>query len=180
MKNSEVRKPKEVLERVFLNSNQIITLNDFPVHSEKALKAYVEMDKKGLKMPPVLVVRKSVLEPFLAEEIFNPFVDSHPEAEYFIMDGSHRTTTDCLNGNQIQAVIIESNDDIELAFKEVENGEIFGLPINGSFEKCIHDLANHFGDKPYFQTVLEKTEKMVKEKVLPDYIIKDYLKRKIK
>ena len=182
MKNSEIQKPKETLEKIYLEANQIITLKDYPVHSMEALKAYYAMAQKGLEIPPVLVMKISNLAdpPFQRE--FKEFRKTHPEAEYIIMDGSHRTTVGYLTVRQIPAAVIESDRDIKLAFQKVEDGEIFGLPVATTFKECINNLVKHFNKEPIYQTVQEKAERMVRETVekdkIPQYMIDNFLQLK--
>jgi F0F1-type ATP synthase alpha subunit len=162
-----------------LNANQIVTLNDFPVHNLHILKIFFKVFKEGYaKMIPACpIMHKKLLTSGFDENLkkqFMEFEKKHPKAEYFLLDGSHKTTAANLTGNKIKVMIFESDRDIEEAKELVEIGELFSLATEDTIKDIIKGLGKHFTKKPGFQTIEEKTEKMVRGKVIPSYMIKYY------
>ena len=88
-----------------------------------------------------------------------------------MLDGSHRTTALTLAGCNIIITIYENDKDIKKAKKLVSTGQILE---NGTLDYNLKEnyeiLNKHFSEKPYFMTVRQKTEKMIKENVLPKNI----------
>ena len=73
---------------------QIITLNDYPLHSNDVFLRYLERCEVGNDLPFVPVISKMIVKPHLGPEltdIFDDFERQNPEAAYFMIDGSHRT-----------------------------------------------------------------------------------------
>ena len=160
-----------------LYPNQIITLNDFPVHNEHILKIYFKIFRDGYAkmIPPCPVIEKNrVIEGFnkKLKERFKEFEKKHSKAEYFLLDESHKTTAANLTNNKIKVMIFENEKDIQEA-KELEKiGELFSLRVGNNIEIEIKGLKKHFIKKGEgFQTVEEKTKKMVKEELIPSYMI---------
>ncbi len=156
-----------------LSSNEIITLTDFPVHNEQILKIFFRIYQKncGKIMPPVPILHKSFVS-FSGhlQEVFEEFCVRHPQAEYFLLDGSHKTTAAALNGSKINVMIFETDKDIKEAYGMAEVGELFSLTVESTINETIKDLMKHFNKNPYFQTVQEKTVRMIAEKVIPKYM----------
>ena len=91
------------MERKKLNPNQIVTLNDYPVYNEQILKIYFRIFQKGQSkiMPPCPVIHKSIGVPIIKgrgakirkyNNLLIEFLEQHPQAEYFLLDGTHKTT----------------------------------------------------------------------------------------
>jgi len=120
--------------RKALYSNQIITLNDFPVYNEQILKIYFRIFEmgQGKIVPPCPVIHKSTGIPLVERkgekaEKYNKlllkFLEQHPKAEYFLLDGTHKTTAATLCRRHIPVVVFRSDKDIKDAKKLVERGE---------------------------------------------------------
>lgn len=161
-----------------MNPDQIITLNDYPVHSDDILSEYFNKCKFGEEVAFVPVIEKEIVRKCLDEELFKKFVgfeSKNPEAKYFMLDGSHRTTALTLCGREIRSVIFETNEDIIEAKMAIVTGRILENGIlDCSLEENCKILNDHFKEKPYFMTVEQKTEKMVNEKVIPQDMIDSY------
>ncbi|MEK6964454.1 MAG: hypothetical protein AABX70_08600 [Nanoarchaeota archaeon] len=169
-----------------LHPNQIITLNDYPVHNEQILKLYFRIFHKGHSkiVPPCPVIHKSTVVPQLIykgkkakkySHLLSQFLETHPKAEYFLIDGSHKTTAATLSHKPIRVMIFRTNHDIKKAKKLVEQGEIISLTTGGrSIKDILKALKKHFLKTMTFQTVEEKTEKMVGKKDIPQYMIRNY------
>jgi len=154
-----------------LKPEQIITLNDYPLYSNSVLSGYLERCRAGEGLPFVPVIRKSVVRPHLGtvlSKLFLEFERQHPEAGYFMLDGSHRTTALTLVGRDIAVVLYETDGDIIAAREHVATGEIL---LNGTLDYTLEEncgiLKRHFQERPTFMTVLEKTEKLRREGLLP-------------
>jgi len=161
-----------------LNPNQIVTLNDYPIHSNKVLSEYFSECKRGRAVPLVPVISKDIVEKYLEDRLrkkFEGFRENNPEAEYFMLDGSHRTTALTLTGRKITVIIYSKTEDIVEARKLVATGRILE---NGTLDHTLEEnckiLNKHFKEKPYFQTVEDKTRRMVRERVIPEDMIKYY------
>ncbi len=158
-----------------LNPNQIVTLNDYPVHSNKVLSEYFSECKLGRAVPLVPAISKDMVEKYLEERLrkkFEGFREKNPEAEYFMLDGSHRTTALTLAGRKIAVIIYEKTKDIIKARELVTTGQILE---NGTLDYTLEEnckvLNKHFKEKPYFQTVEDKTRKMIRERVISEDMI---------
>lgn len=106
------------------------------------------------------------------------YLSEHPEIEYIMLDGSHKTTALVLTHNPIHALVIETNDDIRKMFELVEKGELFGFNNPDTFPETLSDIAEHLSQSTDFQTIASKTARMVKEDVIPSYMIDHYLSKK--
>ncbi len=156
-----------------LSPNQIITLNDFPVHNEQILKIFFRIYQKGCGkiMPPCPVLHKSFVSfSGSLQRVFEEFSGRNPQAEYFLLDGSHKTTAAALNGSKINVMIFETDKDIKEARSMVEAGELFSLAVENTINESILDLMKHFSKNPYFETVQDKTVRMIAEKIIPRYM----------
>ena len=162
-----------------LSADQIITTNDFPVHNEHILKIFFKVFKEGYgkMIPPCPILEKKVMVSGFDEKLkkqFKEFENTHPKAEYFLLDGSHKTTAANLTGNKIKVMLFENDKDIQEAKELVKIGELFSLMVEDTIKKDVKEMTQHFTKKKGFQTIEEKTKKMVKEKVIPDYMIKHF------
>ena len=154
-----------------LDAKQIITLNDYPVHSNTVLSEYFLKCKKGEELPFVPVIKKDLVKKYFAGELlknFESFEKANPLAEYFILDGSHRTTALSLLERKITAIIYQTDLDIEKAKELIKTGEVLdNATLKHSLEENCKILNNHFKEKAYFMIVEQKTEKMKQENKLP-------------
>lgn len=103
------------MKEILLYPNQIIALNDPSLYSKDALRSYFEISKKG-PLPACLVLHASNGIPYFKGENsktieynkkFAEFLGKHPKAEYFLLDGNHKTTAATLTHKQIPAILIE-------------------------------------------------------------------------
>jgi hypothetical protein len=168
-----------------LRPEQIITLSDYPVHNDQILKIYFRVFQSGCSriIPPCPVIHKSIGTPVIKghskkilkyNKTLKTFLEKHPEAEYFLLDGSHKTTAAALTHKLIPVFVFESDKDIKYAKNLVEKGEIFSLTTGSTMRQLVEELKGHFFKTLHFQTVAEKTERMVKNKILPRYMIDTY------
>lgn len=170
-----------------LNPNEVITTRDFPVHSSHVLKIYFRICKKGHQeiLPPTPVIPLSVWLPLLegkskkAKEYNNKikkYVKKNKKIKYLMGDGSHKTTALTLAHKKIHAMILKSDEDIKEVQSLIEAGEVFSMVTKETIKEELKDKARHLKDAPFFETVEDKTKRMVKEKVIPQFMI-DYYKK---
>ncbi|MFH1314988.1 MAG: hypothetical protein ABIH67_01180 [Candidatus Uhrbacteria bacterium] len=160
------------MKKISLKPNQIITLNDYPVYSDNVLCEYFQKCKAEENVPLVPVIKKDIVVKHLGEvilQIFNKFEKSNPTAEYFMLDGTHRTTALNLSGCKIEVINLEKDEDLHEAKQFISTGQvqkdsIWDFSLIENFEL----LNKHFQEKPYFMTVEQKTKKMIEEEILPD------------
>ena len=161
-----------------LAPNQIITLNDYPVHSDSVLSEYFTKCKMGKEVPFVPVIRKDIVLKYFDAKLlgeFERFEDQNPLAEYFMLDGSHRTTALMLAGCKIMVIIYQTDSDIIEAKKLLVTGQILKSgTLEDSLEENCQELYRQFKEKPYFMTVKQKAIKMVREKILPKNMMWNY------
>jgi len=174
------------LKSKLLKPSQIITLKDYPVHNEQILKIYFRVFQRnqGMILPPCSVIHKSSGIPFALgkdskskryNNLLKKFLQRNPSAEYFLMDGGHKTAAATLAGKQIPAMVIERDSDFTKAKKLIETGEFFGwYSVEKSIKAALAALAKHHFDTKQFLTVEDKVRKMVKNKDVPKYIISFY------
>lgn len=162
------------MKTMHLRPTQIITLNDYPLYSNRVFNGYLERCKAGNTLPLVPVISKTIVRqhfgPDLAS-IFGEFEKQNPAAAYFMLDGSHRTTALSLSGRAIAVVIYASDADIREAKTFVASGQILE---NGTLDHTLAEnceiLHTYFSEKPYFQTVQQKTEKLIRDQHIPSYV----------
>ncbi|MBT4540778.1 hypothetical protein HOC35_04645 [Candidatus Woesearchaeota archaeon] len=166
------------MKTIKLNPNQIITLNDYPVYSDDVLNEYFNKCKLGEKVPFVPVIKKDIVKKDFDDKLlkeFEKFEKKNPKGEYFMLDGSHRTTALTLAGCKIIVIIYEKDKDISEAKKLITKGQILeNGTLNYTLKENCKILNKHFNEKPYFMTVEQKTEKMIKERILPKNMIDSY------
>jgi len=154
-----------------LQPNQIITLNDYPLYSNDVLSDYLDRCRREEALPFVPIISKDIVRRHFGAElsqVFAEFEEKNPAAEYFMLDGSHRTTALTLACRSIAAVIYETDMDINEARGLVVTRQILE---NGTLDHTVEEnceiLSKYFGEKPYFMTVQQKAEKMIREDHIP-------------
>ena len=166
-----------------LRPDQIITLRDYPLYNQHILRIYFRIFSKnqGKILPPCPVIHKSLGIPFVKNRsakaerhnsILSKFLEKNPNAEYFLLDGSHKTTAATLSKKMIPVVIIEKDKDLKEAKKLIKRGEFFGWnSVENSIKDAISELAKHHIGSEKFLTAEDKSKLLVKNKDVPDYII---------
>ena len=92
-------------------------------------------------------------------------------------DGSHKTTALTLTNNKIHSAILERDKDVKEFHDLVSLGEIFSLSAGSSIKQILLEKAEHLKDAEFFESVLDKTKRMVEKKVIPNFMIDYYRKR---
>lgn len=176
------------MKKKLLRPNQIITLRDYPVYNKDVLKIYFRIFQKGHGriLPPCPVIHKSIGIPYVKNNnaksrkyhrLLEGYLEKNPKAEYFLMDGGHKTAAATLAHKKIHAFIVEYDKDLIEARKLKEKGEMFGWhTVQRSVKEIVKELLkHHFGTKE-FLTVEDKVKRMVKNKDVPQYMAKYYQK----
>ncbi|HAN09257.1 MAG TPA: hypothetical protein DCP90_01430 [Clostridiales bacterium] len=164
----------------YMDPKQIISSSHEILHNIHVLKIYFKVFKEGCGdiLPSVPVIHRNIIEKHFAGELSDKFIEyisTNPQAEYFLLDGSHKTTAADLTDSKCKVMIIENNEDIEVAKGMETTGEVFEYRTgNYSIESMQNWLTRHFSEKMMFQTVEEKTAKLVESKEIPEYMIKYY------
>lgn len=171
-----------------LRPNQIITLRDYPLYNEHILRIYfrIFLKKQGKIMPPCPVIHKSLGIPFIDSRdakskkynaLLRSFLEKNPRAEFFLLDGSHKTTAATLSKKLVPVVVIERDKDFVEAKKLIKSGEFFGwYSVENSIKEALNVLAKHHFGACGFLTVEDKTKLLVKNKNIPNYMI-SYFKK---
>ncbi len=162
-----------------VSPDQIITLHDFPLHNEQVLKLYFRMYQQrcGKIVPPCPVLRKELVEPALkgkTKKAYDIFLQAHPNTKYFLLDGSHKSTAATLTRYPIGITVFEEEKDIQSMRELVSRGEVMSLTVRDTIRENIEELEGYFDELPVFQTVEEKTLRMVQERAIPEYMIEHF------
>ena len=169
-----------------LRPDQIITLRDYPLYNQHILRIYFRIFSKnqGKILPPCPVIHKSSGTPLVNgrdakskrhNALLNDFLEKNPPAEYFLLDGSHKTTAATLSKKMIPVVIIEKDADFKDAKKLIEKGEFFGwYSVEDSIKDTLAVLAKHHMGSKRFLTVEDKSKLLVKNEDVPAYMISFY------
>tara|TARA_Y100000034_G_scaffold131884_1_gene193594 strand:+ start:786 stop:1322 length:537 start_codon:yes stop_codon:yes gene_type:complete len=173
-----------------LHPNQIITLRDYPLYNQQILKIYflVFHKRQGKILPPCPVIHKSVAIPYskgknTKSKTYNTFLkkylEKNPKAEYFLLDGGHKSSAATLAHKKIPVFVISNNQDLKKAKKLKTSGKLLGWhTIEKSIKDVMKDLTkHHFGTKE-FLTVEDKVRRMVKNKDISKHLIHFYKNKK--
>jgi len=171
-----------------LKPNEIITTRDFPVHNEHILKIYFRICKKGHQeiLPPTPVIPLSVGLPLLdgkskKSQEYNKrikeYIKKNKRIKYIMGDGSHKTTALVLAHKPIHVMILKTDEDIKEVRDLIGAGEVFSMTTKETIKEELKNKAKHLKDAKFFESVEAKTKRMVKEKVIPKFMI-DYYKSK--
>lgn len=171
---------------LYLNPNEIMTTKDFPVHNLDILKIYFKICKEGSQeiLPPTPVIPFSAGLPLLPEtnkkakeynQKLKDYLKNNKQVKYLMLDGSHKTTALTLNHKKIHTMVLEKDDDMEEVRELIKTGEIFGIYKLETIKEELKDKAEHFKTAKIFESVEDKTKRMVKEKAIPEYMIKQFV-----
>jgi hypothetical protein len=167
-----------------IKPSEIITTKDFPVHNTHILKIYFKICQKDSQiLPATPVIPLSTGLPLLNGKTvkekeynkrFKEFIKHNRKIKYLMCDGSHKTTALTLTHHKIHAAILKTDKDVSDFQKLVEVGEILSFAGKNTIKEILFEKADHLKTAKFFETVTDKTQRMVKEKVIPSYMIKYY------
>jgi hypothetical protein len=172
-----------------VKSNEIMTTKDFPVHNLDVLKIYFKICKEGVEeiLPATPVIPFSAGLPLLKEnskeakrynERIKEYLKNNRNLKYLMVNGSHKTTALTLTHKKIHVMILETDRDIKEVKDLIKAGEIFGINKISKIKEELNFFAKHFKNAKFFESVENKTIRMVREKVIPDYMIEFYLSKR--
>ncbi len=204
------------MERKILLPEQIIVPGEYEVSNELILKIYFRVFDRGhgRDLPPVIVVHKEMYDIFLDVTELDPrninyrndksFYENYNRivrnayaagAEYFLLNGNHRSIAATLTQQSISALEIRVDEDIRTGNQMVETGELFDEPI---VDETLNDsrlklkghlkeylLSNVEGIRSIGKvidtfplTVKERVDLLVSNDNLPEYMKKRYHERR--
>src|SRR3989344_4939437 len=163
---------------LLVKPNQIISMNDYPpLHSPKALIDYYEKLKKEVYSTPIPVIPKSIVISYFKkfEERYitykkqlQKFLVGNPKADFFMLDGKHRSTASMLAGKDILCVVLKSDIDVKELLKLIKTREISKLTgIKNTLDETLQILEKHFFEHKRFWTVDIKTQLMIQNGDIP-------------
>ena len=198
------------MKEKILEPEQIIIPGEYDVANETILKIYFRVFDKmhGKDLPPVFVAHKDVANMFSVLEMneddtnywyyrkINEAYNNQLKevfksgAEYFLLDGNHKSIAATLTHKPIRALEILTDQDLKKGAKMVESGKLFNWTIPGEtitetmkqLKARLYNYTFHFfreeriDDCPL--TIRERVDKLIFKEDLPQYMIKRYLRRK--
>lgn len=164
-----------------LDPTQVITTRDFPVHSAEVLKKYFEIFRSGggRNLPPVPLMHRDLFIPHFEEPesaVLQEYLRQNQQAEYFLLNGSHRTTSANLTRHTIKGILLRTEEGIRKASQIKFNGETYQHGLLDTIVGNIKDLVEHFRGTEMFQSVQQKTDRMTDERIIPQHMIEYYRK----
>ena len=161
------------------NANQIISSGHEILHDIQVLKIYYQVFKTRHAdiIPPAPVMRADLISPQLEGDLlqkYQEFRNRNPQADYFLLDGSHKTTAADLCGLGCRVILVETQQDIEDLRQMEKTGDIFQFMLEDTIKENIADLIGHFKEHSLFQTVREKTERLANNRRIPEYMYSGY------
>ena len=162
-----------------VSPTQVITTRDFPVHSAEVLEKYFKIYRSGNgnDLPPVPLMHSDLVIPHLEEAdrtLLEEFLKQNPQVRYFLLNGSHRTTSANLTRHSIIGMLLRTEEDIKQASQIKFKGEKYQHGLLETIIENIEDLVNHFRGTDIFQTIQQKTDRLVDERAIPQHIIEHY------
>lgn len=170
------------LEFVLVDPDLVIGMNDYPpLHSPEDLKKYYDCfrSKNAVQVIPVIPVNlvlayfRNDAERFAKyEHKWREFVTAHPQIGYFMVDGKHRASAATLAGEKLPCVIIKSDDDTKELLRLKESGKFERLTgVKETITETMEILEHHFFAHKRFWTVREKTQAMISNGDVPEYML---------
>ncbi len=178
------------MKRKLLHPSQIITLRDYPVYNQQILKIYFQVFKnnQGKILAPCPVIHKSVGAPYVEglssktkayNTLLKKYLKKNPRAEYFLLDGGHKSAAATLAHKKLPVLVLEGDQDFLKARKMKKLGKLLGWhTVEKSVKDAVKDLTKHHFRTREFLTVEDKVKRMVKNKDVSKHLIRFYKKRK--
>ena len=176
-----------IMQKTLLDPKQLMGMIDYPpLHSPEAFRSYYEKHKSGMDVEPVAVVPIEAAIAYFAERperyatfrtTLDDFLLSHPSAKYFMLGGKHRSAAATVLGTDIPCLVVGSEADVTEIHRLMDEGKITGgTGVGENFSDTLHELEEHYFEHKRFWTMDEKTEAMIKNKDIPENMLK--MKRK--
>lgn len=181
------------MEKKILQPGQIIVPGEYELGEEQILKIYFGVFNRrcGEIMPPAIVAHHSKGDrlKYYGASSNEAVIRNYKEklerlisqgAEYFLLDGNHRTVAAALTHNPIFVLELQTDKDLKEINKMVESGRLYDwvhededslLKIVNAFENSASDSLKHM------VTVEERVKQLVSNYDLPKYMQDIYLKK---
>lgn len=186
------------MQELILKSDQVLVPGRAEVGNFDVLRIYFRVFETGQGniLPPVLVVdskynghvinvndhewdrrnspdSRFYYERKLAERMSQ--LEMHG-VNIYLLDGDHRAMAACLTGNDIRALKLESDHDLSEIRRRSREGEFFGFPRR---EETLSEIVRAFESHVCMRSdelvsVKDRVKKLVREKKLPRYMIKEF------
>jgi|ETNmetMinimDraft_2_1059921.scaffolds.fasta_scaffold19299_3 hypothetical protein len=131
------------------------------------------------KIPMIPVIHKDIVILYFNDDLrekFEKFINLNPKSDYIMLDGNHRTTALTLSQNLLGAIVLENDEDFRRAKEMVRIGELLESDIyDEDLESNCKILQRHFSETFYFETVLQKTLRLVRDKLVEQSLIDYFL-----
>ena len=172
------------MEKRILQPEQIIVIGDGLIGSKHILEIYFRIFDRGNCncLPPTIVVHKTTRVPLLREDHdgyndgLKSYLKRHKNAEYFLLDGHHRSIAATLCHRPTSALELKCDEDIGKVKELVDEGELFDWPqeeksLDGLFNWLGTYLSHHgYGTAKEFKTVLDRVNELTSNGDLPQYM----------
>jgi len=200
------------MERKLLQPEQLIVPGEYKLGNELVLKIYFRLFNSGHgeDLPPVIVVHNETVSDFYAKdsselrkkdpnylyfkrcyEAFNQALANKigAGAEYFLLDGNHKSVAATLSHSPIFSLELESDVDFHQGKRLVESGDLFNWTIPGdSLEEAVNRLrdrlfecgcldASNFYPKT-LKTVKQRVDELTSNADLPSHMVEIYHRTK--
>ena len=106
------------------------------------------------------------------------FLKKHPNAEYFMFDGTHRATGAMLSANKIPAYLIKSDEDIKQLFSLRVAGKISVTGLKNNLAETMGVIEEHYHRTKTFWTLEEKVKSMISKGDIDKEMLEHYNNRK--
>lgn len=161
------------MELINIDPGEVISMNDYPpLHSPTALRKYHDIFRNDNQdmVTPIPMIPVSVAVPYFqrhndkfraySKELYE-FLKNHSDAEYFMLDGTHRATGAMLSSKQIPAYRIKNNKDVKELFSLRKEGKISIYGLSNNLAKTVDILETHYHKHKKFWTLKEKVNLMI-------------------
>jgi len=200
------------MKRIELQPNQIIVPGEYKLGNESILKLYFRIFDRGhgKDVPPAIVIHRKTVDMFLnpaeldREDInyraditryknYNRIIENafRSGANYFLLDGNHKSVAATLTHNPISALELKLDKDTQRGKRMVESGDLFNWTVPGeTLRQTMGKLRDHlleymirsigprifFGEvvDSYPLTIRERTEQLISNGDLPEYMVDRY------
>ena len=172
------------MERKILQPGQILVPGEYKLGNEGILKIYFRIFDSGHgdDLPLSIVINRNLategaLESFVdqdrAQRIYSEIEQSG--ADYFLIDGNHKTVAAALCHVAPNVLELETNQDLEEARKMVVRGKLFDFPHKkDDLIKIADSFVEFVFRKDYVRTLPQRVDELTSNGDLPQYMKERY------
>lgn len=178
------------MERKILQPEQLIVPGEYELGNLSILQIYFRVfdSGHGNDLPPAIAIQKNTaglpylclhapkFEPYKEyNSVLEKYLSENPNAQYFLLDGNHKTVASTLCHVPISVFELKSDSDIVEGKNMVETGKLFNWTIPGeTLAEVMEELGDYLYDSRDFQTVSDRVKKLTSNGDLPQYMKKRY------